>query len=321
MAGARKRGTEKRRVGSASHEEVAVDDAADDTGADKDFEARLDALELRPGKSAGAIAREHGLDIQRLYCLVFYALLWRHEDALRVRDVTPFPQMAISLRKAAQVIRRLEHVRLPCFENHAGTSRRIDARFLGAAPSELRQAVSHPLEAIGPLADWQRYKRFPMPMEEVQLGDGLVLRLPVEPTWLSPFHLPTGLVSVFDGRKGQNTPAGDDWTRCAITEPKDFQAVANLLEQLACQADEIHATVFRRGRPTAYDRKVFRRRFAEYAVACCGQKLDELGAALYSIVFGEIDAQEYGRLRRRDERETAGALTVPRRKTRTKSRP
>jgi len=48
-----------------------------------------------------------------------------------------------------------------------------------------------------------------------------------------------------------------------------------------------------------HDKKAFSRRFAEYAIACSGRKLD-LGAALYSMTFGEIDLEEYSRLRRRD---------------------
>jgi hypothetical protein len=51
-----------------------------------------------------------------------------------------------------------------------------------------------------------------------------------------------------------------------------------------------------------HDKKVFSRRFAEYAMACSGRKLEDLGAALYSMMFGQIDLEEYSRLRRRDER-------------------
>ncbi len=168
----------------------------------------------------------------------------------------------------------------------------------------MRQPLSHPLEGLGPIAEWQVFKKFPMPMEEIRLPNGSVLRLPVKTIWLSPFTLPAGLVRAFAGLPTgrEPVPRATDWTRCAIAEAADFTAIAELLEQLAAQAEAIHADTYQSGRRAEHDKKAFRHRFAEYAVTCSGRKLDDLGAALYSMTFCKIDLEEYARLRRRDER-------------------
>lgn len=314
--------------------EVSTAERADRIGvadrADKQFEARLEALELRPCKSAAAVAREHGLDIQRLYTLYFFALNWRFDEPQLAAYVAGFPRAAQALNAAARAVRFLETVHAPCFENFEGAQTRIDARFHGAAPSDLRTPLRHPLEALGPIAEWQTEPgSFPMPMEEIRLPgrdgpnarEATSLRLAVLPIWLSPFNLPAGLVRAVEGRttEHQRSLSVTDWTRCAIAETKDFRVIADLLDRLALQAETIHASMFRRGRRVEHDRKAFRHRFAEYAVACCGKTLDDLGAALFSMIFGEIDAQEYGRLRRRDERERKDAPHAPgHRKQRTK---
>ncbi|HET9866594.1 MAG TPA: hypothetical protein VFQ06_04830, partial [Nitrospira sp.] len=155
----------------------------------EEFEALLADVELRPGKSAAAVAREHGLDVQRLYVLVFFARLWKFDDAHDAAHVALFPRAAKWLRNAGDALRFLADVHLPCFEDMKGASARQHARYAGAPPSELRQPLSHPLEALGPLAEWQVFKSLPMPMEEIQLPTG-VLRLPLEPIWLPSFHLP-----------------------------------------------------------------------------------------------------------------------------------
>ena len=87
-------------------------------------------------------------------------------------------------------------------------------------PSDLRYPLSHPLEALGPIAEWQVFEKFPMPMEEIHLPNGSLFRLPLGPVWLSPFTLPAGLVRAFDGvpASGRLTPGATDWTRCAVAD-------------------------------------------------------------------------------------------------------
>src|SRR5207237_655434 len=100
----------------------------DETPSDKQFELHLEELELRPGKSAAAVAREHGLDIQRLYVLYCYALMWRHDDLRVAAEIGPFRDAAGMLRNAANAVRFIARLHMPSFEDFAGAQARIDAR-------------------------------------------------------------------------------------------------------------------------------------------------------------------------------------------------
>jgi len=148
--------------------------------------------------------------------------------------------------------------------------------------------------------------------------------------WRSPYRIPADLIELFLNCTDAKLAAriqrlkehrGLDWSRRTSPWPSDLKGIAMILDDLAAQTETIASQLRTpRGRALASRERAFRKEFAAYAKLKSGKYLDAIGAAVFSVTFGSVEAKEYARLRQRDMRSesegTGKARTTKRRKAR-----